>query len=163
MRNIDMRPLESLCFVDCDEIHRIIFIPDDMRDGNIEVIFLDKGQEFDTIMEREEITTIFVVAYSLDKCSHIRKVSSIEYISSIMVSYMTEKVKIEWRGIVSFFRGKHIDLERVRLPIVIIVIRNREGIRSGDKIDDILESVCMRSLCEFLQEVRCISEHCILV
>lgn len=163
MRDIDMRPFESFCLIDGDEIHSTILIPDDMRDRNIEVIFLDKGEKFDAIMEREEITTILVATYSLDECSHIRKVSSVDNISSVMVSYMTEKVRIKWRDIVSFFRSKHVDLERVRPSIFIVVIRNREGIRSGDEIDNILEPFYMCSLCQFFQKIRCISEHAILV
>ena len=94
-RNIDTIPFESFSLVDSDEIYSILFISNNMRSIDIDIIFLDKRKYLYSITEHKIVLSIFVASNTFYKGSHISKMSSIYDISSIIVRYLSEKMIIE--------------------------------------------------------------------
>ncbi len=66
---------------------------------------------------------------------------------------MSEKVRIERGSVILFFSSEHTDLELIDLAIFIVISREREGIGSGDIIDDIFESFDLTSEGKFLDKI----------
>ena len=68
-----MIPLESLRLVDGDQIDSSLFVSDEMRGLDTDGIFLDHGDQLDSIREPEEWFLFLVVADLVRELGYISK------------------------------------------------------------------------------------------